>query len=458
RRRRRPRPHRGGHAGHGRRRPDRRGRGRPVLRPLLHRPRVDLRPFGAPPPGGAPSRRGAYGGCWSAGSAPGRLRAAAGAGGPPRLDRPLWRALGGAGFFALRLPEGDGGVGLGLPEAVPAFEEAGRALLPGPLIATHLAAGTVRGAATGGTVVAAVDGGPVERRAEADVVLGDPAGAEPMRSLDPLTPLHRIRGGRPPPVPWRWCSPPPSSWAPRRWCASRRRNTPGPANSSGGPSELSRRSPTCVRACWCAPGRPAPRSARPPSPPTRWTSPPPGCSPTGPPCAPRGTASRCTAAWFSPGSRRSTAPRARLDPDPPCGRRHGEGGTAGGGSARRRRLNGAPASAVPRLRRAMGREISRIVASGGHAALIPSCALRGTRHGLSPGIRSGTLCGMRVVMSTHRTGVALGAAPDPLVSAPARRLAGLVAAACSTPRAGRRTVCPTGTPSRWNMPEALVGV
>src|SRR5690606_19813592 len=40
----------------------------------------------------------------------------------------------------------------------PAFGEAGRALLPGPLIATHLAAGTVPGAATGETVVAAVDG------------------------------------------------------------------------------------------------------------------------------------------------------------------------------------------------------------------------------------------------------------------------------------------------------------
>ncbi|MFJ9664404.1 acyl-CoA dehydrogenase family protein [Streptomyces sp. NPDC101219] len=128
---------------------------------------------------------------------PGPLRAAAGAGGPPRLDRSLWRALGQAGFFALRLPEADGGVGLGLPEAVLAFEEAGRALLPGPLIATHLAAGTVPGAATGETVVAAVDGGLVEWRAEADVVLGDPAGAEPLRSLDPLTPLHRIRGGRP---------------------------------------------------------------------------------------------------------------------------------------------------------------------------------------------------------------------------------------------------------------------
>ncbi|WP_031225521.1 acyl-CoA dehydrogenase family protein [Streptomyces roseochromogenus] len=136
---------------------------------------------------------------------------------PGRLDRELWRALGDAGFFALRLPEADGGVGLGLPEAVLAFEEAGRALLPGPLVATHLAAGTVPGAATGETVVAAVYGELVEWLEAADVVLGDTGdtggtgntadtgnaadtgdtrGAEPLRSLDPLTPLHRVPAAR----------------------------------------------------------------------------------------------------------------------------------------------------------------------------------------------------------------------------------------------------------------------
>jgi alkylation response protein AidB-like acyl-CoA dehydrogenase len=112
----------------------------------------------------------------------------------PGLDRGLWRELGAAGFFALRVPEAEGGVGLKLPEAVLAFEEAGRALLPGPLLATHLAAGTVAGAATGDTVVAAVDGGLVEWLAEADVVRGDAAGAVPLRSVDPLTPLHRVPG------------------------------------------------------------------------------------------------------------------------------------------------------------------------------------------------------------------------------------------------------------------------
>lgn len=126
------------------------------------------------------------------------LRAAvdgAGAGGAGgALDRGLWRALGAAGFFALRLPEAAGGVGLGLPEAVLLFEEAGRALLPGPLLATHLAAGEVPGAADGSVVVTAVDGGLVEWLDEADVVLGATEGAVPVRSVDPLTPLHRVPG------------------------------------------------------------------------------------------------------------------------------------------------------------------------------------------------------------------------------------------------------------------------
>ncbi|MDQ1069791.1 hypothetical protein QFZ32_005231 [Streptomyces canus] len=113
----------------------------------------------------------------------------------PRLDRALWRELGAAGFFALRMPEADGGVGLGLPEAVLVFEEAGRALLPGPLVATHLAAGTVPGAASGEAVVTDVDSrGLVEWLSEADVLRGDATAAVPLRSVDPLTPLHRIPG------------------------------------------------------------------------------------------------------------------------------------------------------------------------------------------------------------------------------------------------------------------------
>ncbi|MFF9575686.1 acyl-CoA dehydrogenase family protein [Streptomyces rubiginosohelvolus] len=148
-----------------------------------------------------------------------RLRAAVERDGA--LDRSLWRELGAAGFFALRLPEEAGGVGLGLPEAVLLFEEAGRALLPGPLVATHLAAGLVKGAAEGEAVVTAVAAElPVAHLAEADAVLvvgGEAAGlpgdealgktlsgealrafvaaARPVRSMDPLTPLHRAPAG-----------------------------------------------------------------------------------------------------------------------------------------------------------------------------------------------------------------------------------------------------------------------
>ncbi|MCO8302505.1 acyl-CoA dehydrogenase family protein [Streptomyces sp. RKCA744] len=148
------------------------------------------------------------------------------------VDRELWRELGAAGLFALRVPESAGGVGLGLPEAVLAFEEAGRALLPGPLAATELtahfsaagwlagggpaagrwvaegsAAGAlVAGAVRGEAVVTALDqgGALVEHLASADAVLAlgatavevIPAGAvarsaESIRSVDPATPLHR---------------------------------------------------------------------------------------------------------------------------------------------------------------------------------------------------------------------------------------------------------------------------
>ncbi|WP_327253385.1 acyl-CoA dehydrogenase family protein [Streptomyces sp. NBC_01244] len=116
------------------------------------------------------------------------------------VDRELWRELGEAGFFSLRLPEDQGGVGLGLPEAVLVFEEAGRTLLPGPLVATHLAAGLVAGAAEGEAVVTAFDlqGPLVAHLGEADAVLGadgepvEVRAGDPVRSADPLTPLARV--------------------------------------------------------------------------------------------------------------------------------------------------------------------------------------------------------------------------------------------------------------------------
>ncbi|WP_405685518.1 acyl-CoA dehydrogenase family protein [Streptomyces sp. NBC_00057] len=154
----------------------------------------------------------------------GRDRMRAALDGGTGIDRALWRELGEAGFFALRLPETEGGVGLGLAESVLLFEEAGRSLLPGPLIATHLAAGAVKGAAEGETVVAVLDAGqPVGHLGDADglLVLGPGAArtpgpgpepgevravtggalrdvvrevARPVRSLDPFTPLWRVTG------------------------------------------------------------------------------------------------------------------------------------------------------------------------------------------------------------------------------------------------------------------------
>ncbi|MDJ1134067.1 acyl-CoA dehydrogenase family protein [Streptomyces iconiensis] len=121
------------------------------------------------------------------------------------LDAGLWKELGEAGLFALRLSEQEGGVGLGLPEAVLVFEEAGRALLPGPLVASHLAAGLVPGAADGSVIVTALDleaRTPVEHLSSSArvLVLGTTVSAlapgtltvRPMRSVDPLSPLHAV--------------------------------------------------------------------------------------------------------------------------------------------------------------------------------------------------------------------------------------------------------------------------
>ena len=103
-------------------------------------------------------------------------------------------------------------------------------------------------------------------------------------------------------------------------------------------------------------------------------------------------------------------------------------------------------------------KMSRIVACGNHGASISPCVRSVTRHGAESGVRSGTLCGMRVVPSTSHAGAAFEAASYPAVLAAARPACGPFAPACSTLHGKRRTVCSRGNPSRWNMPEALVGV
>jgi alkylation response protein AidB-like acyl-CoA dehydrogenase len=127
------------------------------------------------------------------------------------FDRALWSAVAEMGVFGLRAPESEGGVGLGMADAVLVFSELARRLVPGPLVWTHLAAGLVPGAASGDAIVGGLDlagafGEPylVEHFAELDALLVlrpdrverlDPRALKSeaiATPLDPLTPLHRV--------------------------------------------------------------------------------------------------------------------------------------------------------------------------------------------------------------------------------------------------------------------------
>lgn len=91
------------------------------------------------------------------------------------VDRERWRELAELGLFSIRLPEQHGGLGLGLGDAVLAFEELGRSAVPGPLVASHLASDFFPEAASGELVFGLVEdhGGPcfVEHLASLDVLL-----------------------------------------------------------------------------------------------------------------------------------------------------------------------------------------------------------------------------------------------------------------------------------------------
>jgi len=127
------------------------------------------------------------------------------------FDRDLWGELAEMGVFGLRLSEDEGGVGLGMADAVLVFAELGRRAVPGPLAWSHLAAGLVDGAATGDAVVGGLDlrteaSGPylIEHldfldvllvlradgveRIDAKQIQGQAVGTP----LDPLTPVHEV--------------------------------------------------------------------------------------------------------------------------------------------------------------------------------------------------------------------------------------------------------------------------
>jgi len=62
---------------------------------------------------------------------------------PDVFDPALWKKCAEQGWTGIIFPEQHGGVGLGLVEMAAAWEEMGRALVPGPFISTVLVAGTI---------------------------------------------------------------------------------------------------------------------------------------------------------------------------------------------------------------------------------------------------------------------------------------------------------------------------
>ncbi len=142
-----------------------------------------------------------------------RLRA--GEGRPRVVDAGHWAELGAAGVFSIRASEDNGGLGLGMAESVVVFEELGRGLVPGPLVASALAAGVVDGASDGTVVVGSTTR---PRRGMPGIVanldalgvlvvvddqglaLVDPSAVHASvaeRSLDPLTPMWLVHGDLP---------------------------------------------------------------------------------------------------------------------------------------------------------------------------------------------------------------------------------------------------------------------
>ena len=149
-----------------------------------------------------------------------RIRKAEGM--PQAFSSTDWVELGDAGVFGLRLSDADGGLGMGLADAAVVVEELGKALVPGPIISSHLAAGLVDGASDGKAVVGSLRLPPpaddrgrgngrdrqypllVEHFGSLDslVVIADdrvsvvePSSIDAVavdRSLDPLTPMWRV--------------------------------------------------------------------------------------------------------------------------------------------------------------------------------------------------------------------------------------------------------------------------
>ncbi|HLW16756.1 MAG TPA: acyl-CoA dehydrogenase family protein, partial [Actinomycetota bacterium] len=127
------------------------------------------------------------------------VRSLEGSGG---VSAETWGALEEAGVFSLRLPESDGGAGLGMTAAVIVFEQLGRALVPGPLVGTHVTRS--HGAPVEKLTLISRDDQVIPYLSASDVVgVLDAEGVWVIRQdeiaaegiaqpLDPLTPISRV--------------------------------------------------------------------------------------------------------------------------------------------------------------------------------------------------------------------------------------------------------------------------
>jgi alkylation response protein AidB-like acyl-CoA dehydrogenase len=121
------------------------------------------------------------------------------------IDTARWAELAEMGVFSLRTD------GMGMRDAVLVFEELGRALVPGPLVASHLASGLVDGAGEGTTIVGLIEPQDIAtivehatqvqallRFTDDAVVRVDPSALQTERierPLDALSPTWRVLGG-----------------------------------------------------------------------------------------------------------------------------------------------------------------------------------------------------------------------------------------------------------------------
>ncbi|MDQ1679536.1 MAG: hypothetical protein QOI42_395 [Frankiaceae bacterium] len=105
---------------------------------------------------------------------------------PTNIDAKVWAGAADLGWFALGLPESEGGVGCGLADEAVLFREIGRSLVSGPFLSTVLAARVASFAGDEALTAALIGGAPVGLVVASDPVqLVDAVGAEHVLAIGP---------------------------------------------------------------------------------------------------------------------------------------------------------------------------------------------------------------------------------------------------------------------------------